>query len=63
MVLQLLPRLTATSKPLSLWRTRAVFACEQTSGDASADGGIVEMDIQSGDLHVCEGGCVVLTDL
>ena len=60
MVLQLLPRLAATSKPLSLWRTRAVFACEQTNGDASSNGGMVEIHIQSGDLHVRGGGCVAL---
>ena len=51
--LQLLPRLAAASTPLSQWRTRAVFTALGKSGDVAAGtGGIVELELCSGTLHV-----------
>jgi len=45
--LQLLPRLAAALRPVSLRRTRAVFAARDTVHDA-----IVELELCGGDLHV-----------
>ena len=45
--LQLLPRLAAASRPLSLWRSRAVFATYHATAS-----GIVELELRFGDLHV-----------
>jgi len=45
--LQLLPRLAAASRPVSLWRTCAVFAARAAANDA-----IVELELCGGDLHV-----------
>jgi len=45
--LQLLPRLAASSRPVSLWRTCAVFAARGAANDA-----IVELELCGGDLHV-----------
>ena len=51
--LQLLPRLSAASTPLSQWRTRAVFAALGRSSDvATGTGSIVELELCSGTLHV-----------
>ena len=51
--LQLLPRRAASSKAVSQWRTRAVFATHARSDDAAtATSGIVELELSSGALHV-----------